>query len=53
VRLHVKLSALGMLTIAVGTSLYFGDLSRWLQVSLIALALIGATVILRLRTIRR
>lgn len=52
VRLHVKLSALGMLVIAVGASLWFGHLAPWLEVVLIALALIGAFVILRLRTIR-
>lgn len=52
VRLYVKLSALGMLALAVGTSLWFGDLPRWLAVLLVVLALVGATVILRLRTIR-
>ena len=52
VRLHVKLSALGMLAIAVGASLYFGELPTWLAALLIVLALVGATVILRLKTVR-
>ena len=52
VRMHVKISALGMLAIAVAASLYFGELATWLAALLIVLALIGATVILRLKTVR-
>ncbi|MBL8858305.1 MAG: YbaN family protein [Planctomycetes bacterium] len=52
VRLHVKLSALGMLAVAVGLSLWLGELATWLKIVLIVLALFGAAVILRLKTIR-
>ena len=52
VRLHVKISALCMLAVAVSASLWFGTLPPWLAAVLIGLALIGATVILRLKTIR-
>ena len=53
VRLHVKLSALGMLVVAVGVSLWFGHLAQWLEIVLIALALVGAFVILSLKSIRQ
>ncbi len=52
VRLHVKWSALGMLVVAVGASLWFGHLAPWLELVLIVLAAVGAFVILRLKTIR-
>lgn len=52
VRMHVKVTALCVLAIAVSASLVFGDLAPWLRVVLIALAAIGAFVILRLKTVR-
>lgn len=51
VRLHVKVTALGMLAVAVGTSLWLGPDSSWLRGLLLALAAVGAVVILRLRTV--
>lgn len=51
VRLHVKVTALGMLAVAVGTSLWLGPDSSWLRGLLLALAAVGAGVILRLRTV--
>lgn len=52
VRLHVKLTAVTMIVIVVAASLLFGDLAPWLRWTLVALALIGLTVVLRLRTVR-
>ena len=52
VRLHVKIAALSMLAIAVTLSLALGDLSRPVQLLLLALAAAGAFVVLRLKTIR-
>jgi hypothetical protein len=52
VRLHVKLSALGVLTCTVALSLGLGDLGRAGRIVLIAAALIGTAVIVRLKTIR-
>jgi uncharacterized membrane protein YbaN (DUF454 family) len=52
VRLHVKLSALAVLALAVGFGLASERLGLPLKFLLAALAAIGATVILRLRTIR-
>jgi uncharacterized membrane protein YbaN (DUF454 family) len=52
VRPHVKVSALAMLAIALGLSLWFGDLHGWPRVALVVLGLVGALVIVRLRTIR-
>lgn len=51
VRLHVKLSALGILICAVGASLWWGHLAPWLEITLVVLAAIGAIVILSLRTV--
>ena len=52
VRLHVKLSALAVLALVVGFGLASESLSLPLKFALAALAAVGATVILRLRTIR-
>lgn len=52
VRLHVKVTALTVLVLAVTSSLLFGALAPWLEVVLVALALLGAYVIVRLRTVR-
>lgn len=52
VRLHVKITALTVLVLAVTGSLVFGSLTPWLQVVLLALATLGAYVIVRLRTVR-
>jgi len=52
VRLHVKLTAVVVLTAMVAASLYFGELAWPLQVMLVLLALVGVVVVLRLRTIR-
>lgn len=52
VRLHVKVTALVMLALTVGASLWLGDLRGWLAGLLIGLAAVGATVILRLKTVR-
>ena len=52
VRLHVKITALSVLALAVTGSLVFGHLAPWLVVTLLVLAAVGATVILRLRTVR-
>lgn len=49
---HVKVSALAVLALVVGLGLWFGDLRGWLRVALVGLSLVGAIVILRLRTIR-
>lgn len=51
VRLPVKITALATITIAVASSLIFGSLSTPLRVLLLVLAAIGATVILRLKTV--
>lgn len=51
VRLHVKWSAIGVLVCVVGASLWFGELAPWAEILLVALASIGAFVILRLRTV--
>jgi 2,3-bisphosphoglycerate-dependent phosphoglycerate mutase len=52
VRPKVKATALTILPIAVISSAYFGNLPWYLVVMLIALALIGATVVIRLPVIR-
>lgn len=52
VRLHVKVTALSVLALAVTGSLVFGNLTTWLRVVLVVLAAVGAAVILRLRTVR-
>lgn len=52
VRLHVKVSALAVLSLVVGFGLASDGLSLPLKLILAALASIGATVILRLRTVR-
>jgi len=52
VRLHVKITALSALGLAVTSSLYFGALSFHARIALCVLASIGAVVVLRLRTIR-
>jgi len=52
VRLHVKVSALAVLCLVVGFGLASDSLSLPLKLILAALASIGATVILRLRTVR-
>ncbi len=52
VRLHVKVSALGVLVLVVGFGLASGGLTLPLKIVLVSLASIGATVILRLRTLR-
>ena len=52
VRLHVKVSALAVLALVVGLGLASQGLSLPLKLVLATLATIGATVILRLRTIR-
>ena len=52
VRLKVKIVALTMLPIVVFTSAYFGNLPWYLVVMLIALACIGAIVVIRLPLVR-
>jgi hypothetical protein len=52
VRLHVKITAVTVLTVAVGLSLWLGNLSWPWAAALIALALVGLIVVVRLRTIR-
>ena len=52
VRLKVKIVALTMLPIVVFTSAYFGNLPWYLVVMLIALACVGATVVIRLPLVR-
>lgn len=52
VRLHVKLSALAVLALVVGYGLASARLNVPLKFALAALTMVGATVILRLRTIR-
>jgi hypothetical protein len=52
VRLHVKVSALAVLALVVGFGLASGSLSLPLKFVLGSLAAVGATVIVRLRTIR-
>ena len=48
----MKVAALSMLAVAVTLSLLLGDLSRPVQLLLVALAATGAFVVLRLKTIR-
>src|SRR5262245_29700679 len=52
VRPRVKVTALAMMSVAVFCSAYFGKLPWYLVVMLIALALIGAVVVLRLPVLR-
>jgi hypothetical protein len=52
VRLHVKVSAICMVALAVGASLFFGGLGAPTSVAVVALAAIGVIVIVRLRTVR-
>lgn len=52
VRLHVKISAIAMVALAVGATLWAGALRPALQVALVLLAAIGVLVVLRLRTAR-
>ncbi len=53
VRLHVKVIAITLLAGAVTASLTLGDLPAYLQALLVALALIGLVVVLRLPLIRQ
>lgn len=52
VRPRVKVVALTLMPLVVFTSAYFGRLPWYLVVMLICLALVGAVVVLRLKTIR-
>jgi uncharacterized membrane protein YbaN (DUF454 family) len=52
VRPHVKVFVLILLPIVIASSIYFGNLSLPLAIMLIVLGLIGATVVLSLRTVR-
>lgn len=52
VRLHVKVTAVAMMGIAVGGSAYFGNLSLPFLILLGVLALIGVIVVLRLPRVR-
>lgn len=52
VRLHVKVTAIAMMALAVGLSLAFGDLSTGAAIALVLLAALGLVVILRLKVIR-
>lgn len=52
VRLHVKVTAVAMMLLAVGASLVFGHLSDVATVVLVVLAAIGLVVVMRLRVIR-
>jgi len=51
VRLPVKVTALSLLVIMVGASLWLGNLSPGLTAALLVLAAAGAVVLCRLRTI--
>jgi uncharacterized membrane protein YbaN (DUF454 family) len=51
VRLHVKISAVAIVVLVVGGGLWLGDLPTWARVALVVLAVIGITVVLRLRTV--
>lgn len=53
VRLHVKVTAVTAIVLAVGASAIFGNLSTWLLALLIVLGLIGLVVVLRLPLIRQ
>ena len=50
--MHVKITALTVLALAVAAGLVFGDLTVPLKIALCVLAAVGAIVILRLKTIR-
>jgi uncharacterized membrane protein YbaN (DUF454 family) len=52
VRPHVKVVVMILLPIVIASSIYFGNLSLPLAIMLIVLGLIGATVVLSLRTVR-
>jgi uncharacterized protein len=52
VRLHVKVTALTLIALVVAWSLFYRDLEVVPRVVLCALALIGAFVVLRLKTVR-
>jgi uncharacterized membrane protein YbaN (DUF454 family) len=52
VRPRVKVVALTLMPCVVFTSAYFGRLPWYLVVLLISLALVGATVVIRLKTVR-
>jgi len=52
VRLHVKVTAVGVVLAGVSASLYFGNLSLPLQVMLLVLAAVGLSVVIRLPLIR-
>jgi uncharacterized protein len=52
VRLHVKITALSTMAIVVALGLLRDGLSPTLRIALVVLAAIGATVVLRLKTIR-
>lgn len=52
VRVHVKVTAVATIAIAVAASFFAGGLSTPLRVVLVLLGLVGATVVLRLRTVR-
>lgn len=52
VRVHVKVTAVATIAIAVAASFFSGGLSTPLRVVLVLLGFVGATVVLRLRTVR-
>jgi uncharacterized membrane protein YbaN (DUF454 family) len=52
VRLHVKVAALGALALVTGLSLFGTELAWGWKATLLSLATVGATVILRLKTVR-
>lgn len=52
VRLHVKVTALSIMPMAVGSSIYFASLSTPMLVVLTVLALVGMYVVMRLPLVR-
>ncbi len=52
VRLHVKITALVLMTGCGALTLFFADLSTWLNVLIGVLLLLGTGVVLRLRLVR-
>lgn len=52
IRPHVKVFVILLLPVVIASSIYFGNLSLPLAIMLIVLGLIGATVVLSLRTVR-
>jgi len=51
VRMHVKVTAVGAIALAVTASLLFGGLPPALRIVLLVLGAVGVAVVLRLRTI--